>query len=340
MKIPGCNTLLILLFGNLLIGETIRFIAKICAEHAMLAITTVIEKCAVTALPAVEGEKDLKTFMGIDEVHTSLTLKRIRAVLCRTYRIDAIAVAKVFGQNSGMAEMAVLAVPPVIGVLAILVPRTHVVCDGTATEELPHLRKERLAKIDLGRRRIGVLDPLVLVPHGIGAILRKDGDDLLARLIACALVERPVLPEGAEDLPAYDGTYVRLAFDTQFLAQCHLGGRNFEGTTGDGASLLHTLILARNEGHVVRIMYWNMGLVLLPIPLNTPLSGSTPRNTRFPPFLEHKLFQSVSRISYTSGSRACVGYAASCGGGDARRGGSAEREGGESDRTRVPSSRS
>jgi hypothetical protein len=61
--------------------------------------------------------------------------------------------------------------------------------------------------------------------------------------------------------------------ETDLLQKRLFIGINLEGVLAPRVqtNLLHTLILARNEGHVVRIMYGDMGLVLLPIPLNTPL---------------------------------------------------------------------
>jgi len=140
-----------------------------------------------------------------------------------------------------VAEVAILGIPPVIGVLAILIAGADVMRNGTPPEEFPHLRKDRLRKINIHGRRIGMLDPLIFVPHGIRAILRKDGDNLLPGLITLPLMECPVLPESTENLPSCNGMELRLALHAQLLAQGHLRGTYGEGAAGDGAGFLHWL---------------------------------------------------------------------------------------------------
>src|SRR3989339_93073 len=91
-----------------------------------------------------------------------------------------------------------------------------------------------------------MLDPFILVPHGVGTIFGEDGDDRLARLIALPLMQRPVLPEGSENLPARDGMKFRLPFYAQLPAQFHFRRTDFERLAGDGAGLLHEGSVAKN----------------------------------------------------------------------------------------------
>lgn len=175
--------------------------------------------------------------MAVDDVDRALAVVGKDSKLTILHVEDAIAITEVLVIQARMAEVAVPGVPPVIGVLAILVARPHVVRDGTAPKELPHLRKDGLGHINFRRRRIGMLDPLVLVPHGIGTVLGENGDDRLPRFVTRALMERPVLPERSEDLPARDGVKLRFALNLQFLPERHLRRTHLKRLSDNGADL-------------------------------------------------------------------------------------------------------
>jgi hypothetical protein len=82
-------------------------------------------------------------------------------------------------------------------------------------------------------------DPLVLVPHGIWAIFVEHRNNLFARPVALALMERPVLPESTEDLPARGGMELRFPLNAEFSPEGHLLFAHRESSTGEGAGSLH-----------------------------------------------------------------------------------------------------
>jgi len=63
-----------------------------------------------------------------------------------------------------------------------------------------------------------VLHPLILVPHGVGALCREHGDDVLSRLIAFPLVQVPVLPECGSLHEPEHGMEIGLTFNAKLPA--------------------------------------------------------------------------------------------------------------------------
>ena len=68
--------------------------------------------------------------MAINEVDTALTVEREDAELCIPRADHSVAVAQIFAFVTGVTEVTVLRVPPVVGVFAVLICSTYVVCDG------------------------------------------------------------------------------------------------------------------------------------------------------------------------------------------------------------------
>ena len=107
------------------------------------------------------------------------------------------------------------------------------------SKELPHLWEEWLREINFGEGWIGVLDPLILVPNGIGAILGEHRNNLFSGAVTFSLVEIPVLPERAEPLESKNGAQGWLSLDTDLLPERHLVIAHGEGFAGDTAGAFH-----------------------------------------------------------------------------------------------------
>jgi hypothetical protein len=108
----------------------------------VLAVPAVVEECTLRAAPTVVEILGTEAIVGVDEVNAEIAIESERAKLAIMEVDGSVAIPQVLALVSRVAEVAILAVPPVVRVLAVLVSRADVVRDGTLLEELPHLREE------------------------------------------------------------------------------------------------------------------------------------------------------------------------------------------------------
>jgi len=171
----------------------------------------------------------------VNKVDAPLAVEGEDAVPAGAQLDGAVAVAQIFALKSRVAEIAVLAVPEVIGVLAVLAANADVMRDGRFAEKFPQLWEDRLSGLEIRPRRIGAFHPLVFVPYGVRTVQWVDGNDGLARLVAGTFVQSPVLPEGSKMQQTVERMQGWFTFYFQFGSQCHLLRRWLEGLAGEGA---------------------------------------------------------------------------------------------------------
>ena len=212
-------------------------------EKTIAAVTAIVEKRRIRTLPTVESVTHLETHVAIDKIYAAFAVEGKYAKLAILHAYGAIAVAQIFALVPRVTKVAILAVPPVIGVFAVFVSRTDVVRNRRLFEEFPHLRKYFLGCIESCPRRICGSEPDIAVPHRMWAIFGEHGDDGFPRAIACALMQCPMLPKGTEKLHTHNRMQIWCSFYVQFLSQCHLLLGDGKSFAGDGACSSHGNIL-------------------------------------------------------------------------------------------------
>ena len=97
-----------------------------------------------------------------------------------------------------VTQIAVAAVPPVVGIFAILVSSTSIVGQGTLPEESPQLVEYRLVCIPDTRWWVCMLYPLIFMPNRVRTVCRKNRYHRLSCFVAGAFVQVPMLPKGTQ----------------------------------------------------------------------------------------------------------------------------------------------
>ena len=158
-------------FAVLLVVDAILLVSEIPAKKAVRAVAAVEKEGAITAIAAIEAPNRVETVVAVDQIARKLTIKTHRAKLAVTNVNATVDVLTIFAFVARMAKVAVFAVPPIVGVFAVLVTASHIVSNGAVLKKPPKLVKEGLLGVVFGLRRISMLHPLLFVPDWVGAML-------------------------------------------------------------------------------------------------------------------------------------------------------------------------
>lgn len=185
----------IIIFCELFITDTIFFVAEIEAKKTVIAVSAVIAKRSITAVFEIESVETMVAFLRVDNVDAPFAFKRKDTVETIFAVEHTIGISAVLTADTAMREIAISAIPPVIGVFTVFVVDPRIVRNRTLLKEFFRLHKKRLVEIDLRGRRQCRLIPFIFVPDGIGTIRSKNRHYIAPSFITFSGMERPMWPK-------------------------------------------------------------------------------------------------------------------------------------------------
>jgi len=249
LQIDSLRALPVLLLRQLLILKAVLFVAKSGAEEAALASYAVAQERTRVAVDAVLAVREAVGAVTVHAVVQKFALEVVEAVHARSVVLEAVAVHAVLAEVRVHDEVAVLAAPGVVNVIAVLQFALHVEREGgDRALECRELFKERSGEIYLAPVRECV--PFVAVPALVAVIgdrarLGKLRESSLSAEAARAgiqikfIAERkaPLLPAVRAERRCGDGVLRSADHRGNLVVEGKVFGSDFEGCGTVGAGL-------------------------------------------------------------------------------------------------------